>query len=86
MGHTLVSPVIGMAAALQNVKESNEIGLDIGLWIENGIPHSGLGRQVDHDLRIILAEYVFHQSLVRNVASHKCKSFVLFQTGQPALL
>jgi hypothetical protein len=45
-----------VAAALQDVGEADEVGVDVGHRVLDGVAHPGLGRQVDHPLRLVGGE------------------------------
>ena len=39
-----------MPAALQQVDETDQVGIDVGVRVLKRVPHAGLSRQVDHDV------------------------------------
>ena len=43
-------------ASLQNVVESNHVGLDIGIGVLNRVTDAGLGGQVHDDIKLILGK------------------------------
>ena len=60
--------VIGMTAGLQDVIKSNQVRLDVGIRVRNGVAHPRLGRQVDHDGWLILRKNVVDQGFVGDAA------------------
>jgi hypothetical protein len=45
-------------ATLQDVRESHQVGVHIGVGVLQRVPDPRLGRQVDDPLRAILAKYL----------------------------
>ena len=66
-----VAAVTGMAAGLQNVVEADEVGLDVGIRICNGIPDPCLRGKIYHKLRLLLSKQLLHRLCVRNVPANK---------------
>ena len=48
-----------MSLGFQNIEESNNITLNIDIWIFNIVSHSDLSSQVHYNIRFIFPEY-FH--------------------------
>ena len=59
-----------MAAAFQNVKETDDIRVDIGPGIVDAVTHAGLGRQVDDQLRLKLRKNLLHRRRVDGDRQH----------------
>ena len=80
IGHLLVAAVDGgrrrvhqmlhrmMAAGFQNVVETDEVRFDIGVRVGDGVAHTGLGGEVDHDLWLVLLEGSVNERLVCQIA------------------
>ena len=60
-----------VAACLEDVVESDEIGFHIGVRIGYGITHSGLGCEIDYDSGAVVREKPLHQIPVGNAALDK---------------
>ena len=60
-----------VAACLEDVVESDEIALNIGIRIGDAVAHSGLGCEIDHDSRAVVREKLLHQVPVGNAAFDK---------------
>ena len=60
-----------MAAGLENVVEPNQIRLDIGIRIGNGIANARLGSKIHNHGNLVLAEYLLNGSSVCNRSMHK---------------
>ncbi|MNG20198.1 hypothetical protein D3C85_1586030 [compost metagenome] len=41
-----------VAAAFEDVQEAAQVAVQVGSGIFQGVTHPGLGREVDHDLRL----------------------------------
>ena len=55
-----------MTASLQNIVETYEIALDIGIRVRDGITDTGLCGKVYNDRNLVLIEDLLHCILVRN--------------------
>ena len=60
-----------VAAGLQDVVEADEVALDVGIRIGDGVPDSGLGGQVHHHIGLPLGKDTVHSRPVGNIALHK---------------
>ena len=74
-------PHPGLPTAFEEMQEAHEITLDIGMRVGEGVAHPGLGREMDHPLRRMTDEHVFHALSVRQVEPHECKLFVSAELG-----
>ena len=70
-------------AALQNIDEAFEVGIDIGVRMVDRMTHAGLGREVDYDLETVLREQRRHCRTIGKVGLHETESRVLAQDVQP---
>ena len=70
MLHALAA-VVRMPAGLQNVVKADEVGLDVGIRICNGIPDPCLRGKIYHKLRLLLSKQLLHRLCVRNVPANK---------------
>ena len=66
-----VAAVTRMPAGLQNVVETDEVGLDVGIRICNGIPDPCLRGKIYHKLRLLLIKKRLHRLCIRNVPAYK---------------
>ena len=47
---------VGAATALQDVAKPNEVAVDVGRRVGDGVAHAGLGSQVDDSVNAMLLE------------------------------
>jgi hypothetical protein len=45
-----------VAAALKEIDKTDQIGVHIGVGVDQGIAHPGLGRQIDHRVELFLGK------------------------------
>lgn len=57
-----------MTTRLKDVIEPNDIALDIHIRVLNGIAHTGLGCQVDHNVEVVFRKQFVNQFTVGNIA------------------
>ena len=58
-----------VTAGLQDVIEADDVGLDVGVRVVDAVPHTGLGRQVHHDLGVIVGKDLVDEGLVGDGAT-----------------
>ena len=75
-----------MAASLQDVHETHQIRIHVGVGILNGIPHPGLRGQVDDSLGLFLCEESLHAGAVGQVELVETETRTPAEFGQPGLL
>jgi len=75
-----------VAAAFQDVAEADQVGVDIGGRVLQRVAHPGLGGQVDHALRLVLAEHPLHRLAVADVHALLGEALVILDPRQPRLL
>ena len=63
------------AAGFEDVVESDEIALDIGVRVRDGIADSGLGGEVHDDGEVVLLEQAVDGRLVGEVRFDECPFF-----------
>ena len=63
-----------MTTGLEDIVESDKIGLNIGIGIGDGVAHAGLCRKVHNDSRLIPAEKIIDEVTVGDVAPDKLPS------------
>ena len=61
-----------MTAGFQNVVESDEVALDVGVRVRDGIADAGLGGEVHDDGEVVLFEQAVDGRLVGEVCLDKC--------------
>lgn len=67
--------VMGMTAGLQNVVETDQVGLDISVRVGDGIADTGLCGEIYYDIRFVVCKNLIYQGFVSQI------SFVEFVTG-----
>ena len=60
-----------MTAGFQNVIEANHVALDVSIRVGDGVTHTSLGTQIDHNIRLILLKNAVDKCLIRKVALDK---------------
>ena len=63
-----------MAAGFQHVDETDQVGIHVGAGILDGVANSGLRRQIDHPLRLVVDEGVGQQRLIFQTGAHLGKA------------
>ena len=86
MLHPGFSPVVGVAAGLQQIEEAHQVGFDVHVRVIDGIAHARLGRQIHHHRRLIFRKGLAHCRLVRDVDLQEDEVGVLQKLIQPVLL
>ena len=61
-----------VATCFQDVVESDEVTLDVGIWVRDGIADTGLGGEVHDDGKVVLFEQAVDGSLVGEVRFDEC--------------
>ena len=73
-----------VAASLKDVEEANEVALEVGARVLNGIAHARLGGEVHHDVEAVLSEQALDEGSVAQVATHEGEAAVRVGFGQHA--
>ena len=60
-----------VTAGFQNVVEADYIAFDVSIWVSDGVSHTRLCAEVDHDVRVVLLEDAVDESFVRKVTFNK---------------
>ena len=60
--------VVGVAARLEDVVESDEVALHVGAGVDNRVAHARLGGEVDHDFRPELSEKAVDKGFIGYIA------------------
>ena len=61
-----------VAACFQDVVETDEVALDVGIRVRDGIADTGLGGEVHDDGKVVFLEQAVDCSLVGEVRLDKC--------------
>src|SRR3954470_22354716 len=73
-------------ASLQNVQESNKIGIGVGVRMINRMPHASLRRKVDHCSKPMLRKQPRNQRTIREIHLDETESQMLARDSQERLL
>lgn len=65
-----------VAAALEDIKEADEITLEVGARVLDGVADTGLGGEVHHDVEAVLGEQTLDEGRVAQVAAHEGEAAV----------
>ena len=74
-----------MTAGFEDIKEADQIGFHISIWIGDGVAHTSLCCKVDDHRRLVLLEQLGDQFLISDVAFYKSKCGMLGQLVQTEL-
>ena len=75
-----------MAAALEDVEKTIQIGLPVGKRVHEGVAHAGLGRQVADAPRLVRLEQFAQSIRVAKVGLDPAVAFARLQQGVPVPL
>lgn len=73
-----------VAAGLEHIEESDEVALQVGARILDGVAHARLGGEVHHDVEAVLGEQALDEGGVAQVAAHEGEAAVGVDLGQHA--
>lgn len=73
-----------MAACLEHVEEANEVALQVGARVLDGVAHARLGGEVHHDVESVLGEQTLDEGGVAQVAANEGEAAVGVYLGQHA--
>lgn len=75
----------GMATPFQNVHESDDVAINIGIRILQGIAHPRLSRKVNDPIKLLLIKKCHHGLAINHVHLYKAESGVGSESLQPGL-
>lgn len=73
-----------MAAGLEHIEESDEVALQVGARVLDGVADARLGGEVHHDIEAVLGEQALDERGVTQVAAHEGEAAVCVGLGQHA--
>lgn len=73
-----------VAAGLEHVKEADEVALQVGARVLDGVADSRLGGEVHHNVEAVLSEKTLDEGGVAQVAAHEGEAAVGVGLGQHA--
>lgn len=73
-----------VAARLKDVEEADEVALEVGARVLDGVAHARLGGEVHHDVEAVLSEQALDEGGVAQVAAHEGEAAVCVALGQHA--
>lgn len=73
-----------VAAGLKDVEEADEVALEVGARVLDGVADTGLGREVHHDVETVLREQALDKGGVAEVAANEGETAVGVGLGQHA--
>lgn len=73
-----------VAAGLKHVEEADEVALEVGTRILDGVAHARLGGEVHHDVEAVLGEQALDEGGIAQVAAHEGEAAVGVGLGQHA--
>lgn len=75
-----------MAASFQNVIEANHVALDVSIRVGDGVTHTSLSTQIDHNIRVMLLKNAVDKCFVRKVSLDKCIVLELLKLRKTSFL
>lgn len=60
-----------VAAALEDIKEADEVALEVGARVLDGVADTGLGGEVHHDIEAVLGEQPLDEGGIAQVAANE---------------
>ena len=75
-----------MPAAFQDIEEADEIGVRIGMRVDQRMPHPGLRREMDHQREAMRGEQSCGSSAIRQIQPHEFEILGACQLPQPRFL
>lgn len=73
-----------VAAGLQDVEESDEVALEVGARVLDGVADARLGGEVHHDVEAVLGEQALDERGVAQVATDEGKATIRVELSQHA--
>lgn len=73
-----------MAAGLEHIEESDEVALEVGARVLDGVADARLGGEVHHDIEAVLGEQALDEGGIAQVAAHEGEAAVGVGLGQHA--
>lgn len=63
-----------VAAGLEHVEEADEVALEVGTRVLNGVADARLGGEVHHDVEAVLGEQALDEGGIAQIAAHERKT------------
>ena len=63
-----------VAAALQDIHEPDQVAVHVGMWVLQRVTDAGLGRQMDHHLRLGVRKQLLDGRAVRQIRFDKAEA------------
>ena len=73
-----------VAAGLKDVEEADEVALEVGARVLDGVAHARLCGEVHHDVEAVLREQALDEGGIAQVAAHEGEAAVGVGLGQHA--
>lgn len=73
-----------VTAGLEHVEEADEVALEVGARVLDGVADTGLGGEVHHDVEAVLREQALDEGGVAQVTAHEGESAVCVGLGKHA--
>ena len=74
-----------MAATFEDIAETDQVGIDVGVRIFDGITDTGLGGQMHDGIETMFAEQLCHPVTINDIQLLELKCFVLLATFEARL-
>lgn len=73
-------------AALKDVCETDDVAVDVGEWVFDGVTHAGLGSEIDHTLGLVGSEASFHRLAIGKIDTQVSVIGMIGISRHPCLL
>ena len=65
-----------MPTPFENIQETKNVAVDIGMWIDKGVTHACLGRKIDYPFKTRCAKKHFNSFAIGNIGFYKVEPLV----------
>jgi len=79
-------PDLVVTAALEDVHKTDQIRVDIGVWVLKRVPDPGLCAEVHHTVKTLRPKQLSHPVTVRQIQRYKPEAVKGLQLPEPGLL
>ena len=76
-----LTAIVRVAAGLQDVIKTDDVGLNVGIGVGDGIADTSLGRQIYHHLGLITGKHIANQCSISNITRNEFKTGFRMQGG-----
>ena len=71
-----------VTAAFEHVQRTDDVALDVAVWILQRVPYAGLCAQVNHALELVVFEQGRDRGAISQIRLHKAKGLIRAQQAE----